>query len=506
MDAKRYLVLVLALLVLICAAYFIAVDSLAFADRRVPKYYKSFLLEGAGSLRNKIIIEAGSSVTHAYRSEIIENHFGRYTLNLADNAGFPLGHKLHRLRPYLQPGDVVVLPLEWNYYSAPPGLQRSYTQFLLADNGAGSLHYRHLPLSERLRIVYRDVPFDLAMERLLNLNAVESFNPKLTRGERVDLARFRQRVKAGDRGDFNYPERRASGVAKAARTHCDSYVFFLPMLADFKLSTRFQAEMALVEQLARQRQVRFVFVWPTVVDDAGEECYQSELVKTKLPALVAQIEHAVAAAGAEFVGSIDDNLFDESCFWDTNYHLDHIKDECAASHTRGLIADLESLGITREPEYQYSTVANTLLAFADDFEADSLITPLPLGRRLSIDEAGLYLSFYSGWYLSEGWGRWSSGAESVLLIPLAGQQRIRALRLVGRYFDGDETTVVYLNGEYAGEVSLIDAKLTIPPTALESGLLKVELHHKTPRSPRSVNGTDDDRLISYALEGISFEP
>jgi len=228
-------------------------------------------------------------------------------------------------------------------------------------------------------------------------------------------------------------------------------------------------------------------------------------VKTKLPALVSRIEQVVAAAGAELVGRIDDNRFDQSCFWDTNYHIDRTKDECASRHTRGLIADLESLGITREPGYQYAEVTNRLLAFADELLAGSTVTPQPLGRLLSVDEAVHHLSFISGWYLSEGWGRWSSGSESVLLIPLAGQ-RTRALRLVGRYFDGEEITAVYLNGVYAGEMSLTDAELTIPPEALESGLLKVELHHSAPRSPRSVNGTDDDRLISYALEGISFEP
>ena len=55
---------------------------------------------------------------------MLEKELGVLTINLADHAGYPLHNKLLRIERYSHPGDILILPLEWPYYtySKVPGV------------------------------------------------------------------------------------------------------------------------------------------------------------------------------------------------------------------------------------------------------------------------------------------------------------------------------------------------------------------------------------------------
>ena len=48
--------------------------------------YKNYLISNTTE-QNRIIVESGSNSYHGINSQMLENHFGKLVINLADNGG-----------------------------------------------------------------------------------------------------------------------------------------------------------------------------------------------------------------------------------------------------------------------------------------------------------------------------------------------------------------------------------------------------------------------------------
>lgn len=67
---------------------------------------------------NKLMIVSGSNSLFSIDSEIIEKKTGLPVVNLATHAGLDLNYHYFVIKKYMKKGDVVVMPLEYSYYSA----------------------------------------------------------------------------------------------------------------------------------------------------------------------------------------------------------------------------------------------------------------------------------------------------------------------------------------------------------------------------------------------------
>lgn len=107
----------------------------------------------------------------------------------------------------------------------------------------------------------------------------------------------------------------------------------------------------------------------------------------------------------------------------------------------------------------------------------------------------------SGWYGTEDAGTWTSGARSVIRIPVPAGREATGLFFTGHYFDKVRASEVRINGKSIGSHSLVNGQLDIPPGLAGSALL-IELRHAGAASPAQLGMSGDTRQLAYYLREV----
>ena len=345
MNPTKFLVASLCCFVGSVLAYFGAIDRLAIPRLPLGKSYRQFLLSASDGIDGRIVIESGSNSVYGIDALQIEKHFGRLTIVIADNAGYPLRHKIFRLRRHLRAGDTVILALEWLQYRTDSKLPLDYVQSMIDAEGSNAFYYRELPLRERFLFVLRDLPFVPALRSALSLNALPRWNPALGSAASASRASFREAILRSDRGSHMTVDEVPIEVLTASLA-CDNFLFGL--FETPRVSPTFLDNLELLAKLRDETKANILLTWPAVVARDDDECYA--LLPEAIDVFVKQIEASAALHGFAFIGRKEQSRFDHRCMRDTYYHL---RPECAAERTRVLIEAIEAAGaIQKAPRAQ----------------------------------------------------------------------------------------------------------------------------------------------------------
>jgi len=316
-KAKRFLLMIGASLISLIVLYTIIYHYLGNRDFIVTNSYKQFLLQHTEGRR--FIIDSGSNSFHGINTEMLEKELGILTINLADNAGFPLNNKLLRIEEYSHSGDIVMLPLEWFYYtySDVPG---NFSENILGD-------LRHY--------YFYDSLFDEVLQ--IWSSPFSSFrrgikrHRKLIRKKNEYLKEHIEKFNNGERGTFNSIEP-VTLEAEIKVSACDPFIFGKTLTEDFVLSEIFKKNVKTIKRLQKKR-IKVFFTWPIVV---GKDCY-SKTNRKKIDHIIHIIKNYIQENGLTIIGSPYENNFLEKDMLDTNYH---IIPEAREQRTKRLIMDI----------------------------------------------------------------------------------------------------------------------------------------------------------------------
>ncbi len=499
MNSKQQLIIFFTTLTVLICTYFLCIHFLLIPQDKQFRYsYRQFLLENTPSPR--IILQAGSNVQHGINPLTIEQTFGLPTISVADTATVPLSHKIYLLLRYIKPGDIVVLPLEWQYYSEQSTLAKPYLKLILDDRAA---HYYHaLPFYEKLQVVFFDLPLNAIMSRLRdgNKNIVELGKEDNT----ANIFREYLGYNLGSRGDFLDDKSKPTDQSPEDY-HCDGFIFSEQINNGWKLSTQFLKNIQLLRKL-KNRGANIIFMPPTVV---GKECYSTSLTP-QYSDFFASITSHLQSNNFIFLGQPKQNSYDKKYFRDTPYHLNIAGQKL---HTQKVIGNLSSLITPARQDIDYNaltskTIANSISSNIRQIN-DKLLSQLIQwnGQNLNPSQFDRYLFTKTGWSFTENWGKWSIGYHSEIIFhPAHINKQIKTiqLKLHGRYFGEKERSKVYINGRYLGEYDLTFEKITLPAAEFRTSTVIIRLEHHNPQSPMSLTDSSDSRLLKYGLERLSW--
>lgn len=337
MHKARFALASLASFVLLAVGYFLLIDRLAIVDTPLGVSYRQFLLQASDDIPGRIIVESGSNAIHSIDAQAIEQYFGRLTIIVSDNAGYPLSHKIERLANHLKADDTLILPLEWLQYRADEKLPADYVSSILDERGSNAFYYKELSWPERIRFVYQNVPFRLGLQSAFRLNALESHNPHIAAATQDSLSRFEDQIRLSARGSqliegHSTLDQLTNGLA------CDHYLFGLFEFP--KISETFIENLEHLAKVRDASQAKIFFAWPAVVARDDNECYQ--LYSQQIRSYTSRISQLVQAQGFSFLGEPEQSRFDHSCMLDTYYH---VSAKCAEIRTHRLITDLQAHGL-----------------------------------------------------------------------------------------------------------------------------------------------------------------
>jgi hypothetical protein len=174
-------------------------DAFTTANRSVPFDHSKFLIEVVAGPR--IMIDGGSSSMFGIVPTMIEQHFRIPVVDAADNANIPLKMKVHRIVRYAKHGDIILLPLEWVYYTR----SEMPSDFIDKTPDENSSYYGSLPFFDRIRFVVSSV----SMHNVSDAFRLY-FKPSLARDHVTNMGNLLKRFPYGDRKDDT---RRRSSVA-----------------------------------------------------------------------------------------------------------------------------------------------------------------------------------------------------------------------------------------------------------------------------------------------------
>lgn len=261
----------------------------------------------------KIVIVAGSSALFGLDAGLIERAYGLPTINFGVNAGLLPPYVLHKSKEVLRPGDIVLMPLEYSFYTYD-GVANVQMIDQIWSRDPGFL--RQLSLLEQLRMVW-----------LVSAN-------RLVEGY---LARGGAPAMCGPYGYQNIDGRGDQTHTSAAEAVAWAYDWAnlqkdLPRRYGLKASPpEAWAWLGGYLDWAREQGVRVVITPPTMLfdpfyrEDARERAFYQGLGPR------------VRALGVPFVGDPYAYMYERQWYFNTDYHLNDLGRQ---RHTRRLIADL----------------------------------------------------------------------------------------------------------------------------------------------------------------------
>lgn len=139
---KRYrlYLISLTLSILVCFAIHLAVGAslvgkfIYKTENWVVVAQREKRQEALSVRERKILIVSGSNSLFGLSAEIISKEIGLPTVNFAVHAGLGIQYILDEPKNYLKPGDIVLLPLEYNLYISGNDIQDLYLRHVLSND------------------------------------------------------------------------------------------------------------------------------------------------------------------------------------------------------------------------------------------------------------------------------------------------------------------------------------------------------------------------------------
>lgn len=330
---KFFLIKVPIFLAIFCIGY-VAFTHLFIRISSAHHYsFKDYLITHTTG-QNRIIIESGSNSYHGINSTMIEKHFNKLTINLADHGGYPLLHKLHRLSQFAHAGDVIIMPLEYRFYigDVPPDTYYKGVFFELHH------YYDYLPRTEKIKFILQILPASFVQAAIRDYREYGAFRinfDNYINSKPQAVYDFAPHLARGERGDYEYVGKVAE--AKDTKMPCQTYIFFTGFNNEpIGINQIFKDNLKFMQKLAKEKGLKFIFTYPSIT---GDDCYSaSDPRNAGNMKFLADVRKLIEQSGFEFIGDYRDSYFERKFLHDTWFHL---VPEARDIRTRRLIENLE---------------------------------------------------------------------------------------------------------------------------------------------------------------------
>lgn len=253
----------------------------------------------------RILIMAGSNALYGMRAAVIESRTGIRTFNLAVHAELGLEYMLDSIKRHARAGDIIILPLEYTFYSSDGSLDYLQVDYIMSRRPA---YFSSLGLREQIRYAAYLHPVDL-LERFME-NFCETCAGNLRTLDVVD-----------DHGDFAMNRRAdqdeyAKATIERFSKACEkapieeTYREWAPMM----VTNYFVTAMTNFADWSNQHHVSIVATYPNF---ARIPCIDM----TNMNRLFEQIPKSYEQIGIPVVGAAQDAMYPPEDFIDTEYHL-----------------------------------------------------------------------------------------------------------------------------------------------------------------------------------------
>jgi hypothetical protein len=236
----------------------------------------------------QILVAAGSNALFGASAKTISEWYGIPATNIAVHAGLGRSYILSYAQRLMKPGDLVVLPLEYELYEREHFETALYYQALAHDRA----YYASLDPMDKLRLLANIRIGDwlhFARNRVAPDRKIEKGYQARTLNERGDETNNAKHT-----------------VAPELREKLQRYT-----MRRFEIAPDAIADLKAFDQLAQSRGARVALAFPNFLSASFDETTRAQAMA---------VQQAAWKAGLMFIGKPDERLFDLEDAYDTAYH------------------------------------------------------------------------------------------------------------------------------------------------------------------------------------------
>lgn len=534
--AITFLLSVLLVFVCLLAVYVYFVDWAIFSNIRNnqlfdPKYIVAEHLKDYP----KVLINSGSTGRYGVDSDVLQRELGVPVMNMAVNGNKSFDHLVQEIDRFSAPGDLVLLPLEWPYYSR----QIEFNQNFISAISLGhyqNRYYLDADWPERLRYALSFPPnvllrFGSWKDRRITVS--HELNPRYvqTLGAAIDsweapADEHQERVYRGHliNGDRKYIEKMPPVNPKLMSC---SKIF----RNKFEIASTFKRGLRRLEKVARHKHLTVVFLPPATLSKSCPVLH-TDWMQHNIDLYLERVRKQLAGHGFRLLGDQHVADFDIDYRGDINpFHLDA---DGRAIYTRTLLKLLRDAGIKAPQADRHQELAGLalpamrqellrlrqpLLETLEDWQGQSLDRLDPEFLKVFLFEAPLVDGVTDSkvmkialWFRPAGNldGKLQLSFKAMLAVDASlyrGEKLLTDLRLA----QGESITLSFdlaatrLDPQHGARLGVSDTELH---------LLELQLHLRDtgwedrPKGKQvlAADAPQDVKYLSFNLAEVSFQP
>jgi hypothetical protein len=264
---------------------------------------------GRNIVGRKIVFDGGSATLFGVRTKDIERKTGIPCVNMATHGGLNIDYIFSRLKNILNKGDIVILPLEYHYFSYDGKLNNLTLSYIISFD---KTYFRSLPLTLRIKYLFSLSPIDFYRTAMLKIfNKFDTYNVK-TLNNNGDETKNIGNANISPNAQFNNPFKLPSGNFKET--------YGLLKIKEFNI-------------WCNKHNITLYITYPNLV-------YLKEYANKDYCNYFYNLNKYFMENNIRTIGTPYDFFFNRELFYDTEYHLN---EQGAIIRTEQLIAMLKKL-------------------------------------------------------------------------------------------------------------------------------------------------------------------
>ncbi len=260
----------------------------------------------------KVLIVAGSNALFGFDSALLSNAIDKPVVNMGVHAGLGMDYILQRSKRVTDPGDIVIMPMEYTFYQAEGNPSQVLSDFVIAWDKA---YFKEISTFEQLQIA-----FAISYKR---------FVKGLKMKDERELPAQRGTYSAQNINEYG-DQINIEPEKMTAREHSMVKAVIVDSISTIKLSQHFKDTMTAYLGWAKENQVCVIATPPNFM---YFDAYEDE--KYKL--FFQEIASFYKQQGIWYAGDAFSYMFAKEHYFNTRYHLNSVG---AGLRTKQLISDL----------------------------------------------------------------------------------------------------------------------------------------------------------------------
>ena len=274
--------------------------------------------------KQKVIVVGGSSTLFGFNGGMVELNTNFRFINYGTHANLPLNYHIDRIISQSRIGDIIVMPLEFTYYTSTSPIENYfYIQNMIAWGNT----YRYIDGKHKIlayiknnpsKVLFRILKAAIKRENSPNQDQLEKITTQKNTLPIVTYANDIAFISCQGQKweEYNYQYLSPNGdfcSAEGKRYFNEMNDFLAPNL---KLSNFFISEYKRLESFAKAHNIKLFLIYPPTMENP-----LFSLDDKNTFAKIENLKQELAKHDIKIYGDFRDFHFDRKYFFDTAYHL-----------------------------------------------------------------------------------------------------------------------------------------------------------------------------------------